>query len=56
MKKKSILVAGPKLLKIIPKLNTTFSIQALPKRIPMIVPGKLYKLTDNKYLELGVIY
>jgi DNA-dependent RNA polymerase len=51
--KKTILVAGPILVKLIPKLNTSFSIQALPNRIPMIVPGKLYKLSDNNYLELG---
>lgn len=55
--KKTILVAGPILVKLIPKLNTSFSIQALPNRIPMIVPGKLYKLSgaapDNHYLELG---
>nr|QWO71370.1 RNA polymerase [Termitomyces sp. T123] len=51
--KKSILVAGSDLVKLIPKLKTSFSIQALPNRIPMIVPGKPYKLKDNNYLELG---
>jgi len=51
--KKSILVVGPALVKLIPKLNIPFSIQILPNRIPMIVPGNLYKLNDNNYLELG---
>jgi hypothetical protein len=45
--------SGPTIVKIMPKLNTSFNIQALPNRIPMIVPGKLYKVIDNKYLELG---
>nr|QWO71367.1 RNA polymerase [Termitomyces sp. DKA19] len=51
--KKSIIVAGSALVELIPKLKTSFSIQALPNRIPMIVPGKPYKLKDNNYLELG---
>ena len=39
--------------KLIPNLNIPFNIKSLPNRIPMIVPGKLYKLNDNNYLELG---
>jgi hypothetical protein len=39
--------------KLIPNLNIPFNIQSLPNRIPMIVPGKLYKLNDKNYLELG---
>jgi len=39
--------------KLIPNLNIPFNTQSLPNRIPMIVPGKLYKLNDNNYLELG---
>ena len=51
--KKSILVPGALILNSIPKLNKEFSIQALPSKLPMIVPGKPYKLQDNGYLELG---
>ena len=51
--KKSILVPGPLIVNLIPKLNREFSIQALPSRIPMIVPGKFYELLDNNYLSLG---
>jgi len=51
--KRSIFVAGSVLVKLIPKLKTSFTIQALPNRIPMIVPGKLYKFNPNKELELG---
>jgi len=50
--KKTILVAGSELVKFIPKLNNSFSIQSIPNRVPMVVPGKLYKYIDNQ-LELG---
>lgn len=51
--KKSILVVGPALVKLIPKLENSFSIQAIPNRIPMVCPPKIYKFKENKYLELG---
>jgi len=51
--KKSILVVGPALVKLIPQLETSFSIQSIPNRIPMVCPPKLYKFKENKYLELG---
>jgi DNA-directed RNA polymerase len=53
--KKSILVAGPDIVKLIPKFKKPgeFSILALPKRIPMIIPGKHYKMKGNNYLEVG---
>ena len=53
MRKKSILVPGALILNSIPKLNKEFSIQALPSKLPIIVPGKPYTLHLNLYLELG---
>jgi len=50
--KKSILVVGPALVKLIPKLENSFSIQTIPNRIPMICLPKIYKFKENKYLEL----
>jgi len=53
MKKKSILVAGPALVNLVPELKTSFSIQTIPNRIPMVYPPKSYKYEENKILELG---
>ena len=52
MRKKSILVPGALILNSIPKLNKEFSIQALPSKLPIIVPGKPYTLHLNLYLAM----
>jgi DNA-dependent RNA polymerase len=51
--KKTILVAGPALVNLVPELETSFSIQAIPNRIPMVCPPKPFKYTENKISELG---